>query len=450
MEIELFSPVGLYEYVLSKLSGQNEIRIDKLMYLVSLTYTIPLYNKSLLENDEGWVPFNGRHLQDCGLKDYRKHLNWLIDNDILETDNHYVVGKKSKSYRLTDKYLKADLDRIKIQTRIKSLQRTYPFKSSCWVERKLFSYLQEIKVDVNTFQDHNYLKLSVFRQNVIKTSTEYINQKKLYLKRDSTSKRLHHNLTNLNKTVRPYVRYKHEKLVSIDIINSQPFFATILTQNGFFLTKKELFLLKSTELVTFSEIIEYNLQLSDILPINTPSFMLSLLSKPSLDESFTKYVTHCSKGTFYEFLSSRMNLFPVKRSQVKKMIFVTFFSRNGFNHLPFEEAQLKRKFEHEFPRMYEIFHFIKSKSKKALAILLQSIESYVMLEIIVPAIIKRHPLIPIFTIHDSIVTTQSNEELISEIMEKEIFKLIGIKPALKVELWSQRIKIPTKSDVYPN
>ena len=43
--------------------------------------------------------------------------------------------------------------------------------------------------------------------------------------------------------------------------------------------------------------------------------------------------------------------------------------------------------------------------------------------------------VPVFTIHDSIVTTIENQEFVSRIMKDELYRCIGIYPTLKPEYW---------------
>ncbi len=45
--------------------------------------------------------------------------------------------------------------------------------------------------------------------------------------------------------------------------------------------------------------------------------------------------------------------------------------------------------------------------------------------------------VPIFTIHDSIVTTKGNEDFVKRIMEEELTRAIGVPPTLQVEEWRE-------------
>ena len=76
-----------------------------------------------------------------------------------------------------------------------------------------------------------------------------------------------------------------------------------------------------------------------------------------------------------------------------------------------------------------------SKHTNFLAVLLQRIESYLVLEIICKRIALERPKLPIYTIHDSIVTTIGNEEYVKSIMVEMLKSYIGHEPKLKFEYW---------------
>ncbi|RCR67503.1 hypothetical protein [Larkinella punicea] len=78
----------------------------------------------------------------------------------------------------------------------------------------------------------------------------------------------------------------------------------------------------------------------------------------------------------------------------------------------------KRKeiFRDLFPNVMRLFELIKSQQHRTLALLLQNIESEIFLNRIARRIAQERPDLPIFTIHDSIVTTVGNETYVKMIM----------------------------------
>jgi len=100
-----------------------------------------------------------------------------------------------------------------------------------------------------------------------------------------------------------------------------------------------------------------------------------------------------------------------------------------------ENAKPKKMFKQMFPEVYEVFKKIKSKDKSLLPRLLQSIESYLMIDIIAGRISEEYPDVPIFTIHDSISTTEKYVDVVESIMKEELSKAIGHAPKLAREDW---------------
>ena len=56
-----------------------------------------------------------------------------------------------------------------------------------------------------------------------------------------------------------------------------------------------------------------------------------------------------------------------------------------------------------------------------------------MIQRVCQRISKEQPKLPIFTIHDSIVTTDGNQDYVSNVIKKEAYKLTGLKVSLGIE-----------------
>ncbi len=99
-------------------------------------------------------------------------------------------------------------------------------------------------------------------------------------------------------------------------------------------------------------------------------------------------------------------------------------------------------FEKWFPSVYERFTIIKGHTRgnkfesfKRLAILLQSVEAFLVLDTILPRIYKEHPDTIAVTIHDSVMTSimTNDVEAVRAIMENELTNFVGFAPTLKIE-----------------
>jgi hypothetical protein len=173
---------------------------------------------------------------------------------------------------------------------------------------------------------------------------------------------------------------------------------------------------------------------------------------------FQLYEYLVTSGIFYEYMVSEIRsrlgdyffdkgwIYDIDKDEVientfeprvivKKIMFQVFFSKNQTS------TKVKGLFAEIFPSVDYAFRYIKANNKlkrdkhKELAHRLQRKESDIMLNMVVPEISKRMPSVPIWTIHDSIVTTVGNEVAIRQIMEKIFQREIGHTPTLLVEYW---------------
>jgi hypothetical protein len=151
-----------------------------------------------------------------------------------------------------------------------------------------------------------------------------------------------------------------------------------------------------------------------------------------------RYKTLVEQGLFYEYLleeiGKELGIGYSDRKKVKAAVFQVLFTDNRF--LGQKEAKPKKVFKSLFPSVYELFALIKKSDKTNLPRLLQRLESYLMLLVITKRIARERPKLPVFTIHDSIVTTEGNADYVKQVMQHEMQMAIGIVPTLSVEYWS--------------
>jgi len=96
-------------------------------------------------------------------------------------------------------------------------------------------------------------------------------------------------------------------------------------------------------------------------------------------------------------------------------------------------SQEVQVFKKSYPTISRIMQNIKGSDHRQLAIGLQLIESSVVLDIVCSRIWYELPDAPLYTIHDSILTTKEYQHQVSQIMADELFKIVGIKPILRLK-----------------
>ena len=236
-------------------------------------------------------------------------------------------------------------------------------------------------------------------------------------------------------------------MVSIDIKNSQPYISLKLLASKFPEIKQE----KKEQ--------QHN---KHIQAYNTPvPIMLVKVPESGSAIDIQKYTDLVVSGELYEYMETEMRkafgdeyfdqpyifdldkLETVKndispRDRVKKVMFQVFFSKNSTN------PKEKKLFAKLFPNVMHLFNEYKGNKRislaerhKQLAKELQRTEASIILDKVAWEINRLNPDIPIYTIHDSIVTTEENMEFVQQVMEKVITALVGFKPSLATEYWGE-------------
>jgi hypothetical protein len=417
---------------------------EKLLYILTLINNVRSSNKDLVF--ESYSQLNSTLLQNW-VQNYKEYLNYLInDLKIIESDNRFVVGEKSKGFRFVDKYQtmikpypvndfiirkKMKIEYNKANLSVKKLNyltkwfdngleinfsKCYEFLKQEYDLKMKYPYLRDFDIVKEKYK----IPINQFNRNLIAVNN--IDNNCYFLKRDDNVLRFHSNLTNMSSVLRNAITYKGEKLYSIDVKNSQPYLSVALFDKEFWIKS-----LINTNKLTIHKL--YNSYLYYIMLVET--------SESLVDKDFNLYVDLVKRGTFYEYLAkeykSKLGLEYSDRKQVKSAVFQTLFTGNTF--IGQQKAAPKRLFANLFPDVYEVFKVIKKKDKSLLPRLLQSIESYLVIDVICKRIGKELPKAPIFSIHDSIATTIVYKERVKEIMLDEFNKSIGFAPELSVEEW---------------
>jgi hypothetical protein len=253
-----------------------------------------------------------------------------------------------------------------------------------------------------------------------------IADKKFYYNVDNNIGRFHSNLTNLNKELRNFITYKGQQLVNVDIKNSQPLLSTLLLDTEFY---------NPNSLCNITTIPGYKLLLSNTYySYTSTTIMVVKTLKQSYNQDINTYIEFVNSGSFYQKIFTLLYPDePFEKDKVKTMIFMIFFSNNRYMGQP--EAEPKRRFKQMFPLTYEVFRILKLCDHTALSRILQRIESNLMIQNIVPRISREKPDLPIFTIHDSVVTTVGNENYVAAVIREEIKKDTGLDAKIGVEYW---------------
>jgi hypothetical protein len=245
---------------------------------------------------------------------------------------------------------------------------------------------------------------------------------------DETAGRLHSTMTQIKGDLRPFIKYDGKKLIAIDIVNSQPYLAIVLLNP-----------IKFEENYILEHLININPKFKNP---NYPIMLVKRIKEVSTTENTRLYKEIVANGTFYEDFGKILQNCGVLekdldqdiiRKSAKNATFSAFFSPNT----SISYCEDAKSFKEVFPIVFDIFKMIKSTRGKhnTLAILLQHLEATLVLQRACKIISEERPDIPIFTLHDSIITTVGNENYVNEVLTNVLTEAIGVAPKIKIERW---------------
>jgi hypothetical protein len=342
-----------------------------------------------------------------------KYLKKLVDLGFIMRFGLYEPNVKSYKYGFPPKYqsnyIYLPLDNTRLIRRFdkarigkKSLCKQARFIEKLTIDDRYRDFINE------NFRDHlakcNRADASAFR----------IINRDFRCNFDSTSGRFHSNITIMPKGLRQFLRINGQLLVNLDLKNSQPYFSTVLLTNP----SKVAGLAKNPQL----------------------SKLLKNMKVPK-GEDIEQYIFLVTSGQIYEFLMVEFAKggISLTRGEAKTELFKILYSSNM---IPQEEndRKLREIFKSRFPTVFKVFSKIKGSLRgdkfynyKRFAILLQTIESHLILSVILKRVYKEIPKVSALTIHDSILTTHENAKAVRQIMAEELTSFIGHAPQIRIE-----------------
>ena len=446
--------------------------IHQLLNRGSLKKSINLASSSF------FVPLNATILQSM-VRDYNTYLNWLENQGIIEGDHKYKKGEFSRSYRLALKYRSKRMKEYEVSSRVvmKKLSKSGICPDTKRKYAALLNDLENLSINQPAALNHIHSKemrqkatteawddirrtnkekrekspfhglhksqirkvvreLNMNKRNSWEGAVNNLRYGNFYFKQDKTAFRLHTSAVSLKKDLRRHLRFKGDPLVACDISNSQPYFSV-----GLFTNPKKYWP------IVESYIRPYQNTKLEWIYWHIKSIMTKSTKNPNLTHSTISYVDLVISGKFYEFMARKLTHMTQRtwsREEAKEEVMKTLFGPPKFKNLAG-----RRVMEMHFPDVLSLFTcinygFTKTKSQRsnpkkssgfpnALARILQRMESEAILNEICVELKKKHPEVPLFTLHDGIATTVGNQDLVKDTMERILKKNIGHKPRIVIE-----------------
>ena len=453
----------------------RKFKITKMLTVIDKLYHKLVYRKENKYAHDNYIPLKLQYLRKY-VDDAENYLEYLIKTGIILTDSWYIKGEKSIGYKFHSSYLGTPtvyLTRQKGEEettamtligfdtnakKVKHLKKWFNNKLTINVadaqKEEYANYWKRDGEELPIFYDYiNFSKVSNIGINrrtdkfkskghkaqyrsllggmVIPLAT-YEN-KEFTFKVDDSGYRLHTNITNLKKTIRKHVKYDGKTIVSFDIKNSQPFFLNVITSPTFWQSSEQAQHFNISFLQRPSKQFWNVYRRHRKAPLTMRAF-----EQTQYRTTFELFKKVTLDGSLYEFIQKKhaeLTEKTIERNKVKGEFIKILYDEESIyrEHIYGIEETINTV----FPGLMEFCNSFKTKDEyNGLALLLQNVESTVVLRIVTANIAKEYPDMPLFTIHDSIGTTEDYAPILGPLVTSEIEKCVGLRPTIKEEKWA--------------
>jgi hypothetical protein len=157
------------------------------------------------------------------------------------------------------------------------------------------------------------------------------------------------------------------------------------------------------------------------------------LPSNSLPDDLRRYLQITERAQFYEHMMRALGI-PINKPN--RDAFKEDFFRKVFYCKPTYYTRERKAFLAEFPTVLEHITRLKQDDPRNAPLALQRAESEFVIGIVCKRLLKDSPETPLWTIHDSIMTTASRGDFVRQAMEEEFAKL-GVHPRLRIEVQAE-------------
>lgn len=502
MNVAVPASVNVKELVGSlKLSPTRTKSIkNKIYYFLSLVLGTN-HNAALNEKSVGYRRISSVMMKKImGRKDYYLIIQLLTDPKcpIIESNKSWHNGKQGgegscQGYRLCDAYNTSEeiwkTIPAKFQRRIEKHNKN-KIKDNFDDSKFQFLYKQydnnKLKLDTSVY---DYIKSfgqqlllradgSEFQTNLVLNLIgrwlyyiEKIENENIWRQVSQANWRLNSRLTQLNRTLRPFLLYNGKRLVEVDVQASQPYILSAVMRDDFITGNEGFFNLQSISPKAFQKLqdagyitsysrdsnysfgytsysgttlhTEFNPDLGsstgDIK--RTISFMWGSFYNDMELESIRSYQNAPFSNDFYRYMvnivKSKTEIKTqdedVLRERIKKSMRLLLFDDNKDHRT---HGIYLKIFKELYPGVEKwTYDILKKIGKKEFSYLLQRAESYIVLDVISRDFHDKFPSAPIFTIHDAICTYPEYIQPLAELTNKHFLNIIGTPVGLKIKPW---------------
>ena len=414
-------------------------KIYHLVYRIGATHT-NLNNF----HQNGYIGLCSKELNKILNRDYKLILNLLKNKNVIDVDINYLKCVRCNKIKLHPDYQKTN--KIYKTIKRKSPVKTPVIQSLDFYFNDKLEINKDYKKQIRSIYDNidkgiinkNELQILKNKIGIWLLNINDIENNQYWYNKSSTNWRYNSTITNNPKIFKKYLKYNNESLVQVDLKCSQVYLLSSILNYDFF---------KSNDELSFHQIM--NSLLSDKIIKDVISYLFSPLMFAHFEQrkylgkdeitirdhhEFQKFRDAPFQEDFYSHLFElEYGVSPTgaQRKSIKKDIMYVLFQSNRKHRELVEGVRLLEKF---FPFVNQFILKIMDRiGKRNFSLLLQRVESYLILDCVVPEFHRRCPASPIFTIHDCIITSEKYSLELTKVMFEVLYEKTGIKPGLSVE-----------------
>lgn len=414
-----------------------------------------------------YIPIPYQTLKNYSPSYYGNYLQYLEEINLVEYLGYknFPDEKRCRLYRLSSEALTALWDseahfttiNLKdLKSKVRTNIRKYKIEPRLYMElpHLMKWYNNKLTVDfvaAEEFVHSNGFEADQIYRHLFKLTN--FKESNFYASKNNHSDgRLHTNLSNFPKILRPFLKYDGENLVSYDLKSSQPFFLIALIEKIRVLTGSHFGSAIGNDKIL--EKIRGIMRLNDKKNKENNSYILQslreVLNSSGFTEEFDKFKMMYQNDIYnelgnvlikkedeesYHAVDDDYNqifnkdgepkwlrkkeieykcrfsgktkvtkvpvLFDCKRDMMKVVVLNILYG--GIK----KKSPEYKTFDTVFPLISQILSIFKKEDKKVLPKILQQIESECILDVVSKKLAERYPDMPMWTIHDSIITTES-------------------------------------------
>lgn len=394
----------------------------------------------------------------------------LLQEGIIEIKKH-SLGNFSTGYRLTEKHNTGVLKRVEYSKRIKNkitklleegkiedfevedrvVNHQFLYdqfeKHTITTRTEIVEYVREIGLNLlPIFQRKKKLKTENFKSlfnyiGYLLSMVDLINNQEFNPKTSSSNNRLDSLLTRFPKILRPFLLINNHSIGEVDLGTSQPFILSTILGDDFLMDNE----LGSYNMSTIYPKLKIQIEnVGGMSPTNTPknnNKVLCVFLNDENHQSLLSYSNFDFQDDFYGHIVSEGKIRNpekfgnITRGDVKGKIMILLFHINEYHREDDLTIQLVKSV---YGGLIEFIEgFLQIFKGREFSILLQRVESFLVLDSVGKQILTTNPNIPVFTVHDSVITTQEFLEPIKRIFEYTVQEITKKNPKVKITDYSE-------------